>query len=192
LPTRPPVSDVPDAAIVGEALTGSQAAYRELVRRYQGPVLNLIVQMVRDRSEAEDLTQEVFVKAFSRLRTYDTTRRFGSWMFKIAHNHTIDHLRRVRPETLSLSAGNHPELPAAAMASPQQLAERTALADDLDAAVQRLRVEYRSVIQLRYQEDLPQEEIAEILGVPEGTVKTYLHRARKELAEAMAARGWKA
>jgi RNA polymerase sigma-70 factor (ECF subfamily) len=191
LTTRTPVSDLPDAAIVGQALTGSQAAYRELVRRYQGPVLNLVAQMIRERSEAEDLTQEVFVKAFARLGTYDTTRRFASWVFKIAHNHTIDHLRRVRPETLSLSAGEHPELPAAAMASPQELVERTALADDLDAAVQRLRVEYREAIQLRYREDLSLEEIADVLAVPEGTVKTYLHRARKELATEMVARGWK-
>ena len=176
---------------MGEALTGSQAAYRELVRRYQGPVLNLVAQMVRDRSEAEDLTQEVFVKAFARLRTYDPTRRFASWVFKIAHNHSIDHLRRVRPDTLSLSEGEHPELPAAAIASPQELVERTALADDLDAAVQRLRVEYREVILLRYHEDLTQDEIADVLGVPEGTVKTYLHRARKELAAAMVAKGWK-
>jgi RNA polymerase sigma-70 factor (ECF subfamily) len=191
LTTRTPVSDVPDAAIVGEALAGSQAAYRELVRRYQGPVLNLVAHMVRDRSEAEDLTQEVFVKAFARLGTYDTTRRFASWVFKIAHNHTIDHLRRVRPDTLSLDAGEHAELPAAAIASPQELVERAEMADDLDRAVQRLRVEYREVILLRYQEDLPQDEIADVLGVPEGTVKTYLHRARKELAAAMMAKGWK-
>lgn len=176
---------------MGQALTGSQAAYRELVRRYQGPVLNLVAQMIRERSEAEDLTQEVFVKAFARLGTYDTTRRFASWVFKIAHNHTIDHLRRARPDTLSLSADEHPELPAAAMASPLELVERTALADDLDAAVQRLRVEYREAIQLRYREDLSLEEIADVLAVPEGTVKTYLYRARKELATAMVARGWK-
>jgi RNA polymerase sigma-70 factor (ECF subfamily) len=176
---------------VGQALTGSQAAYRELVRRYQGPVLNLVAQMVRERAEAEDLTQEVFVKVFARLRTYDTTRRFASWVFKIAHNHTIDHLRRVRPETLSLSDGEHPELPAAALASPQELVERTMLADDLVTAIKRLRVEYREVIQLRYHEDLSVEEIAEVLAVPEGTVKTYLHRARKQLAEDMVARGWK-
>jgi RNA polymerase sigma-70 factor, ECF subfamily len=191
LTNRTPVSDLPDAAIVGQALTGSQAAYRELVRRYQGPVLNLVAQMIRERSEAEDLTQEVFVKAFARLGTYDTTRRFASWVFKIAHNHTIDHLRRARPETWSLSADEHPELPAAAMASPLELVERTALADDLDAAVQRLRVEYREAIQLRYREDLSLEEIADVLAVPEGTVKTYLHRARKELAAEMVARGWK-
>jgi RNA polymerase sigma-70 factor (ECF subfamily) len=146
--------------------------------------------MVHGRSEAEDLTQEVFVKAFARLRSYDTTRKFSSWVFKIAHNHTIDHLRRVRPETLSWSAGELPEMPAATVASPEELVEQTALADALDRAVQRLRVEYREAILLRYQEDLSHEEIADVLGIPEGTVKTYLHRARKELAADMAARGW--
>jgi RNA polymerase sigma-70 factor (ECF subfamily) len=191
LTNRTPVSDLPDATIVGEALRGSQAAFRELVRRYEGPVLNLIAQMVRERSEAEDLTQEVFVKAFARLGSFDTTRRFASWVFKIAHNHTIDYLRRARPETLSLSTGGHSELPAAAQASPQELAERSALADDLEAAVRRLRVEYREAILLRYREGLSQDEIGDVLGVPEGTVKTYLHRARKELAAEMTARGWK-
>ena len=188
----PPPSDQDptDAHVVSRALSGSQAAYREIVRRYQRPLLNLIAQIVRDRAEAEDLTQEVFVKAFRALDRYDPARRFSSWLFTIAHNHALDRLRTVHGVTLSIDSDEVPDVPSAPVASPADLAERARLADALGDALGRLRVEYRAAVVLRYQEDLTQQEIAEVMGVPEGTVKTYLHRARKELAREMTARGW--
>jgi RNA polymerase sigma-70 factor (ECF subfamily) len=191
LPTRQTDPDPADAHLTGRALAGSQAAYRELVRRYQRPVLNLVVQMARGRAEAEDLTQEIFVKAFAALHRYDPSRRFSSWIFKIAHNHTLDHLRKTRPPTVSIDTG----VPAAPLrseaASPADLAERARLADALRAALDRIRPEYRAALMLRYQEDRSHEEIADILGVPEGTVKTHLHRGRKALAQEVAASGWR-
>jgi len=188
--TRSTDSDVPDAKLVAQALAGSQSAYRELVRRFQGPVLNLVAHLARGRADAEDLTQEVFVKAFAALRRYDPARKFSSWLFKIAHNQTIDHLRRTRPDMISVHTSGQADALLTDAASPADLAEQAALAGAMAAALGRLRVEYREALVLRYQEGLSQDEIAEVMGVPDGTVKTYLHRARKELAAEMTARGW--
>ena len=91
-----------DTELVSGALAGSQDAYRDLVARFQRPIFSLIVRMVRDRPLAEDLTQEVFVKAFRALSTYDHRRKFSSWLFKIAHNATIDHLRKGQLQTVPL------------------------------------------------------------------------------------------
>lgn len=186
--------------LVQEALEGSQRACRELVHRFERPVLNLVARMVRDRTLAEDLAQDAFVKAFSRLDSYDPAQgKFSNWLFKIAHNTAIDHLRRSEIDTVPLDAGGesderasdyHAILSDPEAATPLDRAVQRDLAGALGAAVDRLRPEYREVIVLRHQEGLAYEEIAEIAGLPLGTVKTYIHRARKELAELLTAAGW--
>ena len=182
-----------DAELVGRALSGSEQAARELVGRHQRPVFNLIVRMVRDPALAEDLAQETFVKVFTRLASYDPGYKFASWILKIAQNTTIDHLRQARPRTASLDSTDDSTEAApcdSTTPSPLALVERKELADVLDVAIDRLRPEYRQVVILRYQEELSYEEIAETLALPLGTVKSYLHRARSELAEMMTAAGW--
>jgi len=182
-----------DAELVGRALSGSEQAARALVGRHQRPVFNLIVRMVRDPALAEDLAQETFVKVFTRLASYDAGYKFASWILKIAHNTTIDHLRQARPRTASLdSADDSTEAGPydSTTPSPLALVERKELADVLDTAIDRLRPEYRQVVILRYQEELSYEEIAGTLALPLGTVKSYLHRARSELAETVTAAGW--
>ncbi len=96
------LSALTDQEIVQLAIAGREAAYRELLRRYQRPVFSLIYRMVRDREVAEDLAQECFVKALNALHTYRPEFKFSSWIFKIANNAAIDHLRRRKPKTLSL------------------------------------------------------------------------------------------
>ncbi|HSU84656.1 MAG TPA: sigma-70 family RNA polymerase sigma factor, partial [Thermoanaerobaculia bacterium] len=91
-----------DAELVASAVRGSQDAFRELVKRFERPVYSLVLRMVQDPAAAEDLAQEVFVKAFRALGSYDPQWKFSSWLFKIAHNTTIDHLRRGTPETVPL------------------------------------------------------------------------------------------
>jgi RNA polymerase sigma-70 factor, ECF subfamily len=183
-----------DAELVQQALAGSQAAYRDLVTRYATPAVNLATRMVRDRAVAEDLAQEAFARAFERLSTYDQERRFASWFFQILHNVTIDYLRRKRPTMVSLEdleEIGHPTLNAtSACSSPEVQAEQTGLARAMDAALGHLRPEYREVVVLRYREDLSVQEIADIMSVPSGTVKTYLYRARKELGSILLAQGW--
>ncbi|HVS00160.1 MAG TPA: sigma-70 family RNA polymerase sigma factor [Thermoanaerobaculia bacterium] len=185
-----------DAELVAMALTGSQEAFRELVVRFERPVYSLVARMVHDPSTAEDLAQEIFVKAFRRLDTYDPARKLSSWLFKIAHNTTIDFLRRGAPETVPLEAEEDDRGGLAAVLSdagaedPGAAAERRQMARALERAIAGLRPEYREPVLLRYVEGLAYQEICELTGQPLGTVKTNLHRARKELAAAMTALGW--
>ncbi len=185
-----------DAELVASALRGSEEAFRELVVRFERPVYALIVRMVRDPETAEDLAQEVFVKAFRRLSSYDPRRKFASWLFKVAHNATIDHLRRSELDTVPLEAEQEPGgglqavLADPAAESPAAAAERRDMARALERAIAGLRPEYREAVVLRYVEGLAYQEICEALALPIGTVKTNLHRARKELADAMRAAGW--
>jgi RNA polymerase sigma-70 factor (ECF subfamily) len=176
---------------VAHARAGSEAACRELIRRYERPVFSLLYRMVRDRELAEDLAQETFVKVLNALDSYRPEFKFSSWIFKIANNAAIDHLRRRQPETLSLdgapdaTTGDRLEATSLKLPdrgeSPLQELEARELGSLIEQAIGRLRPEYRACIVLRHLEDRSYEEIAEILDLPLGTVKTYLHRARAEL-----------
>ena len=185
-----------DHELVAAALDGSQEAYRQLVVRFERPLFSLIARMVGDRMAAEDLAQETFVKAFRHLAAYDRTRKFSSWLFKIAHNTALDHLRRRELDTVALET---PEAGGGDLAailtdpserSPEAVAQRSDLAQALARAVAGLRPEYREVVLLRFAEGQAYQDIAEVTGLPLGTVKTQLHRARKELMKVLGAMGW--
>ena len=185
-----------DQQVVLLARGGREAAYRELIRRYERPIFALLFRMVRDRELAEDLSQETFVKALNAIDSYRPEFKFSSWIFKIANNAAIDHLRRRELDTLSLDGSPHAETPEAMQAtalqigvrqeSPLEAVEARELGGAIEAAIGRLRPEYRSCILLRHVEGRAYEEIAEILSLPLGTVKTYIHRARNELRLALA------
>jgi RNA polymerase sigma-70 factor (ECF subfamily) len=189
------VADADDRELVVRALDGEEDAFRELLERFRRPVFSLIYRMIGDREQAEDLAQESFVKAFNNLDSYNPAYRFSSWLFKIANNHAIDHLRRARLSTVSIHGSPH-----AADAqreeetrivleshdeSPEQEIMALELGSEIEQAIARLRPEYRTAVILRHIENRPYEEIAEIMEVPIGTVKTFLHRARAELREAL-------
>ena len=185
-----------DQEVVLLARSGREAAYRELIRRYERPVFALLFRMVRDRELAEDLSQETFIKALNAIESYRPEFKFSSWIFKIANNAAIDHLRRRELDTLSLDGSPHAETPEAMQAtalqigarqeSPLDTVEAKELGSEIEAAIGRLRPEYRSCILLRHVEGRAYEEIAEILDLPLGTVKTYIQRARTELRVALA------
>ena len=142
---------------------------------------------------AEDLAQETFVKAYRNLAAFDTTRRLSSWLFRIAHNTAIDALRRPQPPVVSLDAPRdgpaaHSTEPAAP-AAPDPV-ERVALGRAIEAALSHLRPEHRAAISLRYDQERSFDEIGQIMGIPEGTARSHVHRARKELSEALRAAGW--
>jgi len=193
---RPNLRDATDQEVVAQARLGREAAYRELVRRYERPIFSLIYRMVRDRELAEDLAQETFVKALKAVGTYRPEYKFSSWIFKIANNAAIDHLRKRELATLSIEGSPHARTPEAMEATALQIGgrlpgpleqlEARELGGAIEEAIGRLRPEYRACIVLRHVEGRPYEEIAEILGLPLGTVKTYIHRARHELREALA------
>ena len=183
-----------DAELVGRALAGSERAYREIVRRYERSVFGLIARIVRDPALAEDLAQETFVKAFARLDTYDPQRKLSTWLLRIAHNHAIDSTRRRSIDTVPLDvveAGEPMALAGRRDETPAELAERAELAKAIEAAIGRLRPEHRELVVLRYQQGLAYEELVEVTGLPLGTVKSYLHRARKALADELSAAGWR-
>ena len=183
-----------DAELVRQARAGSQEAYRTLVARYASAAVGMAARLVRDRGLAEELAQDAFVKAFARLETYDPERRFSPWFFRVLHNVVVDWLRRRRLDTVSLDAlqaDGYQGPPAHdAASSPEDVLEQRALGAALGDALGRLRADYREVVVLRYEQGLTVDEIAGVLQLPEGTVKTFLHRARKQLAAILSEAGF--
>jgi len=173
---------------VVQALAGSQSAFEQIVARYQRPVISLIARMTGDRAQAEDLAQEAFVKAFRNLAAFDTTRRLSSWLFRIAHNTAIDAMRRSNPAAVSIETPGPQHEPAAPQG--QDPVERRELGRALEAALSQLRSDQRAAIVLRYENGLSFSEIGTVLGVPEVTARSHVHRARKELARLLTASGW--
>jgi RNA polymerase sigma-70 factor (ECF subfamily) len=179
-----------DADLVSSALSGSERAFQQLVRRYERPVFSVILRVVRDPSRAEELAQDAFVKAFRRLGTYRPECRFSTWLLAIAHHVAIDEVRKGSLRTTPLE-----EAPTEYLSkkcdgdNPYDVTERKELALILDEAIRRLRPEYAELITLRYEQDLTIEDIAEITGLAIGTIKSSLHRARKDLADSLRRRG---
>jgi RNA polymerase sigma-70 factor (ECF subfamily) len=193
---QPDFAGATDQDVVQRARGGEERAYRELLHRYERPVFSLIYRMVRDRALAEDLAQETFVKVLNALDSYRPEFKFSSWTFKIANNVAIDYLRRRQLDTLSIDGAPGATTPDRVGATALQVVARgeTALQEvearelgsAIEEAIGKLRPEYRACIILRHIEDRPYEEIAQILDLPLGTVKTYIHRARAELKEILA------
>lgn len=186
-----------DSDLVKRALAGSQPAYRALVERFERPVMTVILRLVGNLSVAEDLAQETFLKAFRNLERFDCQRRFSSWLFTIAHNTALDHLRRQRMVSIPVAASGEPApegdaavLPAPAAEAPDLAAARNELHGAVESALAELRPAYRQVLLLRFKDGLAYEEIAEVTGQPMGTVKIHLHRGRKQLAARLMAAGF--
>lgn len=196
MPSRIDFSEVSDQQVVVYAQQGREDAYRELISRYERPVFSLIFRMVRDKETAEDLAQETFIKVLNNIDRYLPEFKFSSWLFKIANNITIDFLRRRQIDTISIEGApdavtaESKRATAIALASggesPLQELESKELGEQIERAIGKLRPEYRACILLRHVEDYSYDEIAEIVKLPLGTVKTYIHRARAELRDALA------
>lgn len=197
-PTYPPVVDysiVDDRELVAFAVDGRESAFREILTRYERPVFSLVYRMVRDRSLAEDLAQEAFIKAFKAIDRYDPKYKFSSWIFKIANNLTIDHLRKRKLDTISIDGSPHATdaeqraqtrlVIESTDEDPLEYVQNRELGSQIERAIGLLRPEYKTAVLLRHVEGYAYEEIADIMEVPLGTVKTYLHRARKELKDCL-------
>ena len=172
-----------EADLVQRCLDGDAAAWDTLARGYWKRVFNIAYKFVAQVDEAEDLTQEIFVKLFRALPTYDRRASFETWLTRVSRNLCIDHYRRRRLHLVSLDAPLDQEpgersrdLPDPAPL-PDELTSRRESASRMETLVQGLPPRYRIVILLRYKEDLAYEEIAEVLRLPLGTVKARLHRA---------------
>lgn len=188
----PSWSAVADGELVLSALAGRESSFEELVRRYQRPIAAYVYRMVGDYDSALDLTQEVFIKVYNSLARYRSEFKFSTWIYKIAHNAAIDYLRRgaAREQTLhDGSSGEHMEVAIERRLSPEQESERNERCSEIELVVRSLPHDYRELIILRHSNDLSYDEIAHVTGLPLGTVKNRLFRAREAMRDLLVLRG---
>jgi RNA polymerase sigma-70 factor (ECF subfamily) len=176
------VEALKDVELVELVLAGEQNAFEVLVERYKDAVQNLAYRMLGNATEAEDVTQEVFVRAYTQLATYKSAHKFSTWLLSIASHLSIDQLRRRRFLALPLEDVPFLEWMADLGTGPEQSALQGEQQDEIQAYLQRLPGKYRAVIVLRYWYDLSYEEISTALNLTPALVKARLHRARELLA----------
>jgi RNA polymerase sigma-70 factor (ECF subfamily) len=176
-------SEPDDNTLVRECLDGHERAFEVLLLRYQKPVWNAVWRMVRDPDQATDLTQTAFLKAYEQLKTFDPQHKFFSWLYRIAINEAINHVkrhRRLEPIADDWASGAR---------SPEDALVESDLSHHVQEALMKLTYDNRAVLVLRHFEGCSYEEMAAIVGVPEKTVKSRLFSARRQLKELLEARG---
>ncbi len=171
------------ATLVNRCLDGDQPSFHELVDRFRGRVFGLCFRMLGHRQDAEDVTQETMVRLVRNLHRWDPTRPFEPWLMTIAGNRCRSHMakRMRRPKSVTLE---QPIPNREVEASQAKL-----LAEEIDLAIDHLRDEYRQVFLLFHKHELEYAEIARRMDVPLGTIKTWVHRARREIVAQLARRG---
>jgi RNA polymerase sigma-70 factor (ECF subfamily) len=180
-----------DEEIVARVLSGQEHLFETLVRRYQTRILSHVARMVGSREDALDLSQEIFLKVFGALDRFNPEFRFSTWLFRIAGNAAIDHLRKRKPRTVPLETTDSdgrvssPEYKSSDL-DPFGRLRNTERGDAIARAIADLPAEFRELIALRHFTGLSYEEIAEVKNMPLGTVKNKLFRARAVLKERLA------
>ncbi|MDD4775503.1 MAG: sigma-70 family RNA polymerase sigma factor [Syntrophomonas sp.] len=177
-----------DEMLTARTLRGDVSAFEELINRYKNSVFNIIYRMTGQYQEAEDVCQEVFITVYQKLHQYDSSKRFGPWVHRIAINTTISALRKKNKvitlnfdETYSQpESENHYDF-----GDPQLFLERNELKAEIKQAFTSLPEAYPVVLALRYQLDLDNQEIAEALGITKENVEVKMHRARKSMRRAI-------
>ncbi|MDQ1284402.1 MAG: polymerase sigma factor [Patescibacteria group bacterium] len=178
------ISDNDLARVVRE---GDSERYGEIIERYQGKLFAYLYRLIGNREEAQDLLQDVFIKVYRNLRGYDADRKFSSWIYRIAHNEAVNHIKRkslkrfVSWESVvstkdKLESSSNEE-------GAQDAWVRKEISQEVNAAIDKLPAKYKQVLLLRYYSDNSYEEISEILGRPVNTVGTLINRAKRKLAE---------
>jgi len=171
------MNDADDAHIVLRCLDGDRQAFESLVSKYQKPVFNLALRMVKDYKDAEDITQTAFVKAFENLQSFSIRRKFFSWLYRIAINESLNFLsHRKRLEALGEDRVSTDK-------SPEETVTEADQHDMVEHALMRLSPDYRSVVVLKHLQGLSYKEIGDILEIPEKTVKSRLFTARQQLKD---------
>lgn len=177
-----------DLELVAKAKAGDQAAFSKLMSRYKDSIYFMVLKMVHNRDDAEDLTMEAFGKAFNNIVNYSADYAFSTWLFKIATNNCIDYIRKKKLLTTSIDQTSKTEdgesTPIAVKdhsPDPEEAVIKEQRAAKIRSAIEELSPKYRSLIELRYLDELSYEEIAEKLDIPLGTVKAQLFRAKDML-----------
>lgn len=160
--------------------------FGEIIERYQGRLFAYLYRLVGSKEEAEDLLQDVFIKAYKNINSYDIERKFSSWIYRIAHNEAVNHIKRkslkrfipwenitATKDKLEMSSGDEG-------ADTAWLRKETG--QEVDEAINRLPFKYKQVLVLRYYSDKSYEEISDILGKPINTVGTLINRAKKKMS----------
>jgi len=183
-----------DIDLIVSARAGVSDSFEEMVRRYQRPITSYVYRMLGDLDSALDVTQEVFIKVYNSLDKYCSDYKFSTWIYRIAHNAAIDHMRRNSIAAQSIEAENADgtyQLQLESKApNPEQDRERSEWRAEIQAVVRCLPESYRELIILRHSRDLSYDEIAEETSLPLGTVKNRLFRAREMMREIMLKRGF--
>jgi RNA polymerase sigma factor (sigma-70 family) len=177
-----------DADLIRRAAKGEQAAFKALEKKYRGAITNLIRRMMQNHpNDIDDLVQETFIKAFQAIGNFNNEYAFSTWLYKIASNHCIDFLRKKRLKTFSIdqpletSEGSVEYEIHDDSATPDMEMTQRERSDVIRQAIESLPDKYRTVIQMRHEEDMDYQDIANKLAIPLGTVKAHLFRARAML-----------
>lgn len=181
-------------AIIEGMTRGDPRAFRELVEGYKKKVYYLALDMAGDPVDAEDISQEVFLKVFRSFSTFRRGARLGSWLYRITYNAAIDHLRRkeaaplaVADETIEIAAGSGSGLPRHVSADPSAALEASQLQDMIARALEKVSPQEKAVFLLRHHDQLMLKDIASSLGLSIGSVKSYLFRAVRKLQKELGA-----
>ena len=172
-----------ERAWIEQALGGDRAAFGQLVRAFERPVYNLTYRMLGNPAEAEDAAQETFLRAYSKLATYQAERKFVNWLLSIASHYCIDRLRRKsRAPQLSLEEPLPPEWLTSDAPRPDEVVSKNQERERVRKVLDTLPSDYRAAVVLRYWYGLSYQEIAETTGSTESAIKSRLHRARRMMA----------
>jgi RNA polymerase sigma-70 factor (ECF subfamily) len=183
-----------DGELIVSTIAGRSEPFEELVRRYQRPITGYVFRIVGEYEASLDVTQEVFIKVYNSLSRYSSEYKFSTWLYRIAHNAAIDHIRRnsVTGQSLETEAsdGTYQLQLESPGPSPEQDRERSEWRVEINSVVKCLPTAYRDLITLRHGQDLSYDEIAEVTGLPLGTVKNRLFRARDMMRQIFIERGF--
>jgi RNA polymerase sigma-70 factor (ECF subfamily) len=174
-----------ERAWLEQASKGDKVAFGQLVEAYQTPVYNLAYRMLNNPGEAEEAAQEAFIRAFTRLESYDPSHKFSTWLLSITSNYCIDQLRKRRALLLSIDEPlpPHPALHSDGSKGPEAQVMNSEQQEMVQSLLSELQPDYRQAIVLRYWYELSYDEIAEIMDTTVSAIKSRLFRARRQLAE---------
>lgn len=176
-----------DLSLVESAVSGNQQAFADLMERYRDTIYYMLLRMVRNKSDADDLTIEAFGKAFKNIHQYEPNYAFSTWLFKIASNNCIDFLRKRKKNTISIEvqsdeSGSESQIVIVSNTlDPEEDLIKKQKAKLMRNVVENLKPRYRELVKLRYFDEYSYEEISEQMSLPLGTVKAQLFRARELL-----------
>lgn len=184
---------IADSELILRTIAGAEEDFEVLVERYQRPIISYVYRFLNDYDASLDVSQEVFIKVYNSLERYSSEYKFSTWLYRIAHNAAIDHIRRNSRKEQSIEAENSEGAYQLQLESrrpsPEQDRQRSEWRKEIEAVVKCLPTAYRELIILRHEKDLSYVEIAEVADLPLGTVKNRLFRAREMMREMLIERG---